>query len=111
MIIGAVLAITVLISGTAIAATSENGALDKFKQERLQNRNAAVDQAVKDGKISKENAEALKKAFEERIQNCTGTPGTNGQGLGCGAGLGGGCQGAGMGQGLGCGQGRNFNNK
>ncbi|KJS82935.1 MAG: hypothetical protein JM58_13735 [Peptococcaceae bacterium BICA1-8] len=86
----------------------DNGQLDKFRSEMQEYKKEIIDERVKAGVISKENGEALKKAIEERIAACTGTPGANqerlGQQFGGGMKFGGG-QGGGFGKGMGQGMG------
>lgn len=146
-IIGTIIGLSVLVSGTAFAATfktpaesvsdltqipveklyeerqqgktygeiaNENGVLDQFKDEMLQNKFAIIDERVEEGRITAEDAEALKSQLKERMENCDGTPdGDRARlGLGFGGGMG---QGAGRGRGCGfgggMGYGRGFNNK
>ena len=87
----------------------DNGQLDEFRSQMQEYKKAIIDERVKAGIISAENGEALKKAMDERIASCTGTPGTNqerlGQQFGGGMKFGGG-QGGGFGGGQGGGFGR-----
>jgi len=152
MLIGSIVGLSLIVSGTAFAATyktpaqsvsdltqipveklyeertagktygeiaNDNGVLDQFKDEMLQNKFQIIDERVKEGKITQENADAFKKAMEERMTDCDGTPDPNktklGQQFGGGMKFGGGMgqgqgQGAGMGQGSGAGLGRGNNN-
>lgn len=77
----------------------------------LEYKKAVIDERVKSGVISQENGDALKKAIDERMALCTGTPGANqerlGQKFGGGMGFGKGQGGRGMGQGQ-MGQGMGF---
>jgi len=97
----------------------ENGKLEQFQNEMLEYKKSLIDERVKAGVISEENGQALKKAIEERMAACTGTPGANqerlaqkfgggmgfgkGQGMGFGKGMGRMGQGQ-MGQGMGFGR-------
>lgn len=74
--------------------------LDEFKEERLAQYKLALDEAVKEGRITQEQADRLYAAMEQRMEACTGTGagagaragngiggfGTNGQGRGLGIG-------------------------
>lgn len=110
VIISGAVALMLLVSGTALAANLKT----PTQEEMLKSKFEIVDQRVAEGKITKDDAEAFKKAMQERMDSCTGTPGAKGQGLG--KQFGGGMKfGGGMGQGRGCGtggglgQGRGFN--
>jgi hypothetical protein len=72
-------------SGKTMAQIAEeNGVtLDEFKKAMLNQRETYIDQMVKDGKITQENADSIKKAIEERINSCDGT-GHKGVGMGIG---------------------------
>lgn len=48
---------------------------DQFKAELLEERNKAVDRAVKDGEITKEEGDSIKATLKNNLQNCTGVPG------------------------------------
>ncbi|MDK2823450.1 MAG: hypothetical protein PWQ67_612 [Clostridia bacterium] len=89
----------------------ENGVLEQFKNNMLEYKKAIIDERVNQGLITKENGEAIKKALEERIAICNGTPDPNrmplGQQFGGGLGFGRG-QGRGMGMGRGMGFGANI---
>ncbi|MFZ5753210.1 MAG: DUF2680 domain-containing protein [Bacillota bacterium] len=89
----------------------ENGVFDQFKSDMLQYKKEIIDQRVASGTITKEKGEAIKKALDERIAACTGTPDPNrdrlGQKFGGGLGFGKG-QSRGMGRGMGMGQGMGF---
>lgn len=92
-----------LESGKTMAQIAEeNGVtLDEFKKAMLSQREAYIDQMVKDGKITKEKADLIKKAIEERINSCDGT-GYNGVGMGFGFGRNNaGTAGTGFGSGMG----------
>ncbi|MDI6605458.1 MAG: DUF2680 domain-containing protein [Thermoanaerobacteraceae bacterium] len=70
-------------SGKTMAQIAEeNGVtLDEFKKAMLNQRESYIDQMVKDGKITQENADSIKKAIEERINSCDGI-GYKGAGMG-----------------------------
>lgn len=88
---------------------NDNGQLDQFRKEMQEYKKAIIDERVNSGVISRERGETLKKAIDERIAACTGTPGANqgcfGQGFGRGMGFGKGQGGNGLGQGMGRGMG------
>ncbi|WP_053954848.1 hypothetical protein [Inediibacterium massiliense] len=70
-------------------------------EERMTQKNAHIDELVKNGEITKEEGDQYKKVIEERMKECT-TPGENRdqhERLGLGFGKG---QGKGNGQGRGC---------
>lgn len=74
--------------------------LDEFKVERLVQYKMALDEAVKDGRITQERADELYAAMEQRMEACLGTG--EGAGLGNGNGMGGsGINGQGRGLGMG----------
>lgn len=54
---------------------------EQFKTALLEEKNKAIDKAVADGKITKEEGENLKAIVKNNVDNCTGTPG-QGQGRG-----------------------------
>lgn len=66
--------------------------LDEFKAERLAQYKLALDEAVKEGRITREEADRLYAAMEQRMETCQGTGngiggfGMNGQGRGLGMG-------------------------
>ena len=71
---------------TMVQIAEENGVtLDEFKKAMLNQRESYIDQMVKDGKMTQENADSIKKAIEERINSCDGT-GHKGEGMGMGIG-------------------------
>lgn len=79
----------------------EAGKLEEFKAAMLEQRKAQLDELVKEGKLTREEADARLKAIEENMANCIGD--------GSGARMGGGkgmMFGRGNGQGIGNGQGR-----
>lgn len=145
MLIGSIVGLSLLVSGTALAAAyktpaqsvsdltnipveklyeqraegktygeiaKDNGVLDQFKDEMLKNKFEIIDQRVKDGRITAEDAEAFKKELQERVADCDGTPSGDktrlgqkyGGGMGFGAGMG-----QGQGRGAGRGMGRGYN--
>ncbi|MEZ0536403.1 hypothetical protein ACAG39_04015 [Caldicellulosiruptoraceae bacterium PP1] len=89
-------------------ALSKGVTADKFKDTVYQEKSAYVDQKVKDGVITKEQADAIKAQMKSRIDNCNGQGYTNRPQNGYGIfGNGGGQnQGRGMGNGRGAAQGR-----
>ena len=66
---------------------NEAGKLDEFKQQMLENRKAILDQRVKDGRMTQENADRIYNQIEENMSDCDGT-GSAGMGRGCGIGKG-----------------------
>lgn len=46
---------------------------DQFKTALLEERNKAVDQAITDGKITKEEGNSIKETLKNNLENCTGT--------------------------------------
>ena len=84
---------------------ADAGKLDEFKEARLEQYKLALDEAVKEDRITQAQADELYAAMEARMEACTG----DGSGAGCGLGRGNGegCglgRGNGAGQGLGCGR-------
>lgn len=80
---------------------ADSDKLDEFKAERLAQYKLALDEAVKEGRITQERADQLYAAMKQRMEACLGTG--EGAGLGTGNGMGG----SGMnGQGRGLGMGR-----
>jgi hypothetical protein len=92
-------------------AKAKGVSADKVTSSALDTRKAALAAAVKDGKLSQEQADFMVKNMETRIQDrvnstaagCTGSGAGNGGGCG-----GGGCGGGGMGRGAGNGGGPRF---
>jgi hypothetical protein len=78
----------------------EEGKLEEFKDEMLQIKKDILDQRVKDGTMTQEEADAALKTIEERLELCDGT-GSGRQNGGCGLGFGFGRQGSGSGLGMG----------
>lgn len=90
----------------------ENELLEEFRALSLESKKAILDERVKDGTITQEEADEILRAMEE---DCTLEPGTRRLGQEYGLGFGGngsGCQGQGVergqGRGVGRGQGRGF---
>lgn len=52
---------------------------DEFKEALLEERNKAIDKAVTDGTITKEEGDSMKETLANNMVNCTGIPG---QGMG-----------------------------
>lgn len=92
----------------------EDGVLDQFKSNMLEYKKEIIDERVSQGIITEEQGANIKKAMEERISACTGTPDPNRERLGQKSGGGlrfGAGQGQGQGQGFGGrGMGRGFGN-
>lgn len=93
---------------------------DQFRKEMAAYKKDIIDQRVKDGVLTEEKGAAIKKALDERIANCTGTPNVDkerlGQKFNAGAGFGKGqcfAQGEGKGvhKGQGFGKGMKANNR
>jgi hypothetical protein len=85
---------------TMYALAKENGMTeDEFKAALLEERNKAIDKAVTDGTITKENGDSMKETLKNNMDNCTGTPGqmagSGNHGKGTGHSLGGGMRGSG----------------
>ncbi len=83
------------------AQAADAGKLDEFKKARLEQYKLALDEAVKEGRITQAQADELYAAMEARMEACTG------DGIGAGCGLGNGA-GGGLGRGNGAGQGLGF---
>jgi len=85
------------------AQAAEAGKLDEFKKERLAQYKLALDEAVKEKRITQAEADKLYDAMKARLDACTGN-GTGRVNGGCGLGNGG-MRGLGQGNGtgLGCG--------
>ncbi|MEL7566151.1 MAG: DUF2680 domain-containing protein [Dehalobacterium sp.] len=90
---------------------SEADKLEEFRSQMLEQKKAILDQRVKDGAMTQEQADQVYNAIKENQALCDGT-GNGNAGLGCGAGFGRGNgnglgqgRGQGMGKGLGCGAG------
>ncbi|MDD3414122.1 MAG: DUF2680 domain-containing protein [Lachnospiraceae bacterium] len=90
------------------AIAKDAGKLEEFKTQMLEQRKDYLEQRVKDGTLSQEEADTIYQTMEERQLTCDGT-GSVSQGAGCGAAIGaGGCgmgnnQNRGAGRGMGCG--------
>lgn len=87
---------------------NESGKLDEFKSQMLEQKKVILDQRVKDGRLTQEQADEIYNAIKDNQANCIGN-GSAGIGRNGGAGFGQG-NGAGRGQGacggLGMGAGR-----
>ncbi len=85
-----------------IAAEAE--VLPEFQQEMLELKKEILDQRVKDGRLTQEQADEIYQAIKDNQATCNGTGSAGvgqqyGAGFGCGAGVGAG-QGLGMGGGM-----------
>jgi len=81
----------------------EAGRLEEFKNEMLKNKKEILDQRVKEGRITQEQADEIYNSIKNNMANCDGT---GSQRLGQKYGVGfGNSQGKGMGNGAGLGQG------
>ncbi|ADQ03797.1 hypothetical protein Calow_0191 [Caldicellulosiruptor owensensis OL] len=87
-------------------ALSKGVTVEKFKDAVYQQKAALVDQKVKDGIITKEQADAIKTQMKARIDSCNGQGYANRPQTGCGIFGGGNGQKQGSGQGRGSGYGR-----
>lgn len=76
---------------------NEAGKLDEFKSQMLEQKKAILDQRVKDGQLTQQQADEIYNAIKDNQANCDGT-GSAGIGKKFGAGFG---QGNGMGKGTG----------
>lgn len=74
------------------------GKLDEFKAQMLEQKKIILDQRVKDGIITQQQADELYSAIKTRMAFCDGTGTGSGMGMGRGRGMG---MGAGMGRGAG----------
>ena len=95
-------------SGTTFGAIAEeNGVLDAFKAEVLQIRKDRIEAKVADGTLTREKADEIIKAIEDRMADCDGTGSSGNCGnFGARSGKGGGCgmrngEGGGSRQGMG----------
>ncbi len=79
----------------------EAGKLDEFKAQILEQKKAVLDQRVKDGTLTQQQADEIYNQIKTNQATCDGT-GNAGIGKKYGAGFG---QGKGMGRGMGCGAG------
>jgi len=87
------------------AMAAEAGVLEDFRARMLEARKATLDERVAEGRLTREEADAILARIEENVANCDGT-GTGeriGQGAGVGFGQG---SGSGLGQGARQGGGR-----
>jgi hypothetical protein len=93
------------------------GKLEEFKAQMLEQKKAILDQRVKDGKLTQEQADEIYNAIKNNQANCDGTGSAAigrkyGAGFGLGSGMGNGQgagRGAGMRNGYGMGAGRGMN--
>lgn len=92
---------------------NEDGKLEEFKTQMLDQKKAVLDQRVKDGSITQEKADEIYNAIKNNKATCDGTGSAQigkkygvgfGQGSGVGHGMG---KGAGMENGMGAGRGMN----
>jgi len=83
------------------AIAKEAGKLDEFKTQMLEQKKAVLDQRVKDGSLTQQQADEIYNQIKSNQAACDGT-GTAGIGKKYGAGFG---QGKGMGKGMGRGSG------
>lgn len=86
---------------------NEAGKLDEFKAQMLEQKKAVLDQRVKDGTLTQQQADEIYNAIKNNQATCDGTGNVrigskNGAGFGCGAGAGQGMGGR-MGRGAGMG--------
>jgi hypothetical protein len=80
--------------------SNDAGKLQEFKDEMLANKKAILDQRVKDGTLSQEEADNIYESIKENQANCNGTGSGNGMGAGFGRMMGNGqgrCNGLGNG--------------
>lgn len=80
------------------AQAVEANKLDEFKAQRLEQYKLALDEAVKEKRLTQPEADKLYETMKSRMDNCTGNGNGCGQGNGCGNG---GRQGFGRGNGMG----------
>ena len=99
-------------AGTSYGAqAAEVDKLDEFKTERLALCEQNLDQAVIDGKLTREEADKLLAEMTDRMENCDGTGTGLGQAQGNSTGAGQGiCNGTGDGSGRGAGNGSGSGN-
>jgi len=97
------------------AIANEAGKLDEFKAQMLEQRKALLDERIKTGTLTEEQAKVIYERMQDRMANCTGDStgmcGNRGagSGQGCGMGMGRG-NGNGNGQGMMNGGGRGMGN-
>lgn len=84
----------------------EAGKLDEFKAQMVEQKKAVLDQRVKDGKLTQQQADEIYKALKDNMAACDAT-GSAAIGKKYGAGFG---QGSGMGKGQGAGRGTGMRN-
>lgn len=81
---------------------NDAGKLDEFQSQMLEQRKAFLDQQVKDGRLTQEQADAIYNNIKNNQATCNGAGMGYGRGYGMGAGYG---RGAGQGYGRGLGNG------
>ena len=90
------------------AIANEAGKLDEFKSQMLEQKKAVLDQRVKDGTLTQQQADEIYDTIKNNQVTCDGT-GNIQNGKRCGAGFGSGAgKGQGMGRGIGRGAGMGF---
>jgi len=87
---------------------NEAGKLDEFQAQMLEEKKANLDQRVKDGKLTQEQADAIYNNIKTNQLTCDGAGSGRMGGQGCGGSTGQGCgmNGGGRGNGQGFGRGR-----
>lgn len=88
------------------AIAEDEGKLEEFKAQMLEQKKAILDQRVKDGSLTQQQADEIYNTMKNNMANCDGTGSSQcgrGKGFGMGAGRG---QGMSNGKGLGSGMGR-----
>lgn len=93
--------------GVCNTFAKDSAEFEQFKANRLEEKKTILDQRVKDGAMTQEQADEIFNALKENQANCDGT-GSNQIGKKYGAGFG---QGMGNGQGRGMGMGRGCQTK
>lgn len=92
------------------ALANENGVLDEFKSEMLEQKKNRLNEKVAEGTMTQERSDTILAAIEENQANCDGSGngrGATGERLGAGFGAGNGAgNGSGAGKGTGTGTGR-----
>ena len=79
------------------AIAQEKGVYDEFKSGMIESKKAILEQRVKDGVLTQEQADVILERMEANMANCDGTGAMMGNGIGKGAGCG---FGLGNGQGM-----------
>lgn len=75
---------------------NESGKLEEFKAQMLEQKKAVLEQRVKEGKLTQEQADSISSNIKNNMANCNGS-GEGGMGMGHGAGKG---MGIGAGRGM-----------